>query len=150
MVVHNVKAYVLIAGKLLHMLHSIRYILSYTNSFLSSEEFKQTLRENEVVIVDFYDISNGSSKEIAPVFAQYDTLCQQEEQIINSICSCSELDKFAKIKFLKVDVTEVSDLAAELGVKSVPSFQLYKNSEKVSEAHGADEPKLLKLLEAGV
>lgn len=84
------------------------------------------------------------------MFAQYDTLCQQDEQIINSIRSCSELDKFDKIKFLKVDVDELSDLAAELGIKSVPTFQLYKNSGKFSEAYGADEPKLLKLLEAGI
>ncbi|KAJ6438341.1 thioredoxin domain-containing protein [Purpureocillium lavendulum] len=99
----------------------------------STEEFKQTLKDNEVVAVDFYATWCAPCKQIAPVFAH-----------------SSELDKFSKIKFIKVDVDELSELAAELRIRAMPTFHLYKNGEKVKELTGADQAGLIQLFEAGV
>lgn len=48
-----------------------------------------------------------------------------------------------KARFYKVDVDQVPDLAQELGVRAMPTFQLFKNGEKIEEIVGAN-PQALK------
>jgi len=43
---------------------------------------------------------------------------------------------------LQVDVDENEDVAQECGIQAMPTFQLYKNKEKVHEFSGASEEKL--------
>ncbi|GJN75488.1 thioredoxin domain-containing protein [Purpureocillium lilacinum] len=98
----------------------------------STDEFKQTLKDNDVVVVDFFATWCAPCKAIAPVFAH-----------------SSELDKFQNIKFVKVDVDELSDLTQELGIRAMPTFHLYKNGEKVKDLQGADQKGLIELFEIG-
>ncbi|KAE8415160.1 thioredoxin-like protein [Aspergillus pseudocaelatus] len=53
---------------------------------------------------------------------------------------------YPKAKFYKIDVDELSNVAADLGVRAMPTFILYKNGKKVSDVIGANPPAL----EAGI
>ncbi len=45
---------------------------------------------------------------------------------------------YTNVKFLKVDVDELSDVAAEAGIRGMPTFQVFVNGKKASEVIGAD------------
>merc|ERR1712080_635514 len=49
---------------------------------------------------------------------------------------------FPNIGFYKCDVDEQEQVAAEVGVKAMPTFMLFKGSEKVGSVVGADPNKL--------
>lgn len=51
-------------------------------------------------------------------------------------------DTFPDVKFYKIDVDEVSDVAQDLGVRAMPTFVIFKDGEKVGEVVGAN-PKAL-------
>jgi thioredoxin 1 len=51
---------------------------------------------------------------------------------------------YPNVDFYKVDVDEVNDVAAELGVRAMPTFFLFKNGEKIGEVVGAN-PNALKV-----
>lgn len=51
------------------------------------------------------------------------------------------------VHFLKVDVDALPDLAADKGIKAMPTFHIYKNGEQVGEFVSANPPKLLELIE---
>lgn len=42
------------------------------------------------------------------------------------------------VNFAKVDVDVVSDVAAQLGIRAMPTFLLFKDGQKVKESIGAD------------
>ena len=44
--------------------------------------------------------------------------------------------------FVKIDVDDLDDVAAECGISAMPTFQLYSNGVKVQELTGADKDKL--------
>ena len=48
---------------------------------------------------------------------------------------------------LKVDVDELPELAAELGVSSMPTFVFFLGGEQIDTVRGADEKSLRALLE---
>lgn len=50
--------------------------------------------------------------------------------------------EYTNARFYKLDVDQVSDVAAELGIRAMPTFLLFKNGEKVGEVVGAN-PKAL-------
>lgn len=43
-----------------------------------------------------------------------------------------------KIEFYKVDVDEQDKIAAEVGIKAMPTFVFFKNGQKVKETVGAN------------
>jgi thioredoxin 1 len=45
--------------------------------------------------------------------------------------------KYTNVVFLKVDVDNLSDVAAKCDIRSMPTFQIYKGGEKVGEVIGA-------------
>ena len=55
-----------------------------------------------------------------------------------------------KIEFFKVDINENDDLTAELKVKSVPTFYLFKGKELIDQCLGADIKKVHKLLKENI
>ena len=50
--------------------------------------------------------------------------------------------KYTSIKFVKVDVDELDDIAAELGISAMPSFFVYKDGKIVDQMVGASKEKL--------
>lgn len=51
------------------------------------------------------------------------------------------------IKFVKVDVDELSHVAAKYGVRAMPTFMVFKDGEKVSEVVGANPPAIKAAIE---
>ncbi|KAL5357265.1 thioredoxin-like protein [Aspergillus floccosus] len=94
----------------------------------SKAEFQEkVLNAKEPVVLDCFATWCGPCKAIAP-----------------------KVEEFAKTypqaKFYQIDVDELADVAAELGVRAMPTFMLFKDGQKVSDVVGANPPAL----EAGI
>ncbi|XP_053558648.1 thioredoxin [Bombina bombina] len=89
------------------------------------EEFKQALVDagDKLVVVDFTATWCGPCKMIAPFFK-----------------SLSE--KYPDVVFLKVDVDDAQDVAADCDIKCMPTFHFYKKGEKVHDFSGANQNTL--------
>ncbi|WP_027123942.1 thioredoxin [Mycoplasmoides pirum] len=78
-------------------------------------EFDELIKNNEVVIVDFYADWCGPCKMMAPFF--------------------EELSKeMTSITFAKLNVDELNDLAESFEITSIPTLIVFKNG-KQSERH---------------
>jgi thioredoxin-like negative regulator of GroEL len=70
-----------------------------------------------------------SCRFIAPVF----------EKLANENPDC---------EFVKVDVDDADDVAAHCQIQAMPTFHFYKGGAKVAEFSGADQAKLISLVQA--
>jgi len=75
------------------------------------------------VLVDFTASWCGPCKKIGPFFEELAA-------------------KYPDVVFVKIDVDDLDDVAAECGISAMPTFQLYSNGVKVQEMTGADNDKL--------
>ncbi|KAK6345895.1 Cytoplasmic thioredoxin isoenzyme 2 [Orbilia blumenaviensis] len=89
----------------------------------SQKEFQELIAGDKVTVVDFHATWCGPCKQIAPFV---DKLSKE----------------FENANFVKVDVDEVSDVAAECGVRAMPTFMIFRNEEKVAEVVGANPAAL--------
>ena len=76
-----------------------------------------------VVVIDFTATGCGPCRMIAPAFE-------------------TMVAEFPSVAFSKVDVDANQETAAHCGVRSMPTFQLFKGGEKVAETKGAREQEL--------
>lgn len=51
-----------------------------------------------------------------------------------------------RLIFFTCDVDHADEVAAKCGISAMPTFQFYKNGEKIEEMMGADQKKLLSLI----
>ena len=56
-------------------------------------------------------------------------------------------EEYPQVKFLKVDVDDVSAVAARCGISAMPTFHVYKAGEKVGEVVGANEEAVRNLVQ---
>ncbi|XP_048359165.1 thioredoxin-like [Sphaerodactylus townsendi] len=77
----------------------------------------------KLVVVDFSATWCGPCKMIKPFFH-------------------SLIEKYPDVIFFEIDVDDAQDVAAHCDVKCMPTFQFYKNKEKVHEFSGANKEKL--------
>ncbi|XP_045921840.1 thioredoxin-like [Micropterus dolomieu] len=96
-------------------------------------DFKAILQEagNKLVVVDFTAAWCGPCKQIGPAFEEE----SRKAENVNVI-------------FLKVDVDEAEDVSAFCKISCMPTFQFYKNGEKVDEFSGANKATLVEKLVA--
>ncbi|XP_063151053.1 thioredoxin [Candoia aspera] len=88
-------------------------------------EFRATLLSSgdKLIVVDFSATWCGPCKMIKPFFH-------------------SMVEKYPDVIFVEIDVDEAQDVASHCDVKCMPTFQFYKNNEKVHEFSGANKEKL--------
>lgn len=85
--------------------------------------FEQAVLQSDLpVLVDFWAAWCGPCKAIAPVL---DELSSEYE---------------GKARIVKIDVDSNPNLAAQYGIRSIPSLFVFKNGEKVDNVVGA-QPK---------
>ena len=90
----------------------------------TTEQFDALVKDNKSVVVDFFATWCGPCKMVGPVV---ETVSQQ----------------LPDVKFVKVDVDELGDLAMRYGIMSIPAIFAFKNGEKVGEQVGfAPEPMI--------
>lgn len=90
---------------------------------LTAETFDSAIRENPVVLVDFWASWCGPCRMIAPFI----------EQIAEAYAD--------KAFVCKVNVDECQDIAVRFGVSSIPTVLVFKNGELVDRAVGARPKK---------
>ncbi|KAF7559651.1 hypothetical protein G7046_g4509 [Stylonectria norvegica] len=90
-------------------------------------EFKEALDSHPKVLVDCFATWCGPCKAIAPKLVEWS-------------------DDYTDVHFVKLDVDELSELSAELGVRAMPTFFYFEKGDKVEEVVGANPPALEKIL----
>ncbi|KAH8702757.1 thioredoxin-like protein [Phaeosphaeriaceae sp. PMI808] len=93
--------------------------------------FRTLLTGHTYLVADFYATWCPPCKQIAPIYDQLST-------------AHSSPNKFS---FVKVNVDEQRELAAQYGVNAMPTFLLFKDGKKVEEIRGADVRKLKAVIE---
>ena len=83
-------------------------------------EFDEILKESKLVVVDFTASWCPPCQMIAPKYAELATA----KEGVAILC--------------KVDVDENDETAQACGIEAMPTFQFYKNGEKVHQIRGAD------------
>ena len=58
----------------------------------------------------------------------------------------SRTGEFKRIRFLRVDIEAVPAVAEKCNVKALPTYQIYKNGEKLEEMSGALPSKLVAMM----
>jgi thioredoxin 1 len=83
---------------------------------LSKDTFDEATSEGKV-IVDFWAEWCGPCKQLAPVYEDLS-------------------DEFDNIDFTKLDVEENQDVAAQNGVRGIPTRMFYEDGDEIGRAQG--------------
>ncbi|KAF1838612.1 DUF1000-domain-containing protein [Decorospora gaudefroyi] len=100
--------------------------MSGTVEIKSPAQLSSLLSSSRVVVVNFYNEENTSSKAIAPV---YDQLAGQ-------------LSRPAKVTFTKVSTVQQAQIAESYNVTNTPTFIIYKNNQQVKKYAGSNPQQL--------
>merc|ERR1712232_218047 len=100
-----------------------------TMKYLSNKaEFDELIaNESKLVVIDFTATWCPPCRMIGPIFEQM-------------------AKDFPDVTFIKVDVDEGQDVAAQAGVSCMPTFTFYKDGKKVEQIEGADQAKLTSIV----
>ncbi|KAJ9479753.1 Thioredoxin-1 [Pseudozyma hubeiensis] len=91
----------------------------------SYEEFQTLINGDKPVVIDFWATWCGPCRVIGPIF----------EKI-------SETPAGDKLGFYKVDVDAQEKIAAEVGIKAMPTFVFFKDGKNVKQVLGANPQAL--------
>ena len=85
---------------------------------LTSQNFNQEIRNNNLLLVDFWAEWCGPCKSMHPIFTRM-------------------AKKYKQIRFARVNVDDAQDIAMKYGVQSIQTFIMFKNAEVVNTMVGA-------------
>lgn len=92
---------------------------------LNLKKFKETVKTENMVLVDFYATWCGPCKELDPIL----------QQVVKKHAN--------KVELLKIDVDQNSSLVKQLGITSIPAIYLYKKGELIWKHNGLIDQKSL-------
>ncbi|KAH7820194.1 Thioredoxin [Monocercomonoides exilis] len=97
----------------------------------SAEQYDEimTAAGDKLVVVDYSATWCGPCQKIKPIFESLPS-------------------KYPNVIFLHCDIDELRDMAEVQTVEGVPTFRFWKSQKKVAEFSGANEAKLLSLIDA--
>ncbi|CAI6341247.1 unnamed protein product [Periconia digitata] len=93
--------------------------------------FRTLVTGHTYVIADFYATWCPPCKAIAPVYEQL----SKAHSVPGKIC------------FVKINVDEQQEIAAQNGIQAMPTFLVFKDGKKIEEIKGANPPALKKIVE---
>ena len=85
---------------------------------LTLENFNQEIRNNDLLLVDFWAEWCGPCKSMHPIFTRM-------------------AKKYKRVRFARVNVDNAQDIAMKYGVQSIPTFIMFKNGEIANTMVGA-------------
>lgn len=83
----------------------------------NEEEFDQILKDNEAVFVDFYADWCGPCKMVSPIVEEL-------------------AGERTDVKFIKVNVDDLPEVAERFGIMSIPTLIYFKNGEVAGQTLG--------------
>jgi thioredoxin 1 len=86
---------------------------------VTNENFETLKNENSLLVIDFWATWCGPCRMVAPIISE---LAEQYD---------------GKIVVAKCDVEENDELAAEFGIRNIPTVLFFKNGEVVDKLVGA-------------
>lgn len=93
--------------------------------------FRTLVTGHTYLVADFYATWCPPCKAIAPVYEQL----SKAHSTPGKIC------------FVKVNVDEQQEIAAQYGIQAMPTFLVFKDGKKIEEIKGANPPALKKAVE---
>ena len=85
---------------------------------LTSQNFNQEIKNNNLLLVDFWAEWCGPCKSMHPIFTRM-------------------AKKYKRVRFARVNVDNAQDIAMKYGVQSIPTFIMFKNGEIANTMVGA-------------
>ena len=85
---------------------------------LTSENFNREMKNNDLLLVDFWAEWCGPCKSMHPIFTRM-------------------AKKYKSVRFARVNVDNAQDIASKYGVQSIPTFIMFKNGEIANTMVGA-------------
>ena len=85
---------------------------------LTLENFNQEIRNNDLLLVDFWAEWCGPCKSMHPIFTRM-------------------AKKYKRVRFARVNVDKFQNIAMKYGVQSIPTFIMFENGEIANTMVGA-------------
>ena len=104
---------------------------------------KRSKEQDRLLVIDFTATWCGPCKMIAPKFAEF-SLAEEFQVPLPSAESASKKEtRLPLVNFLKIDVDKNDEAAAKCGIRSMPTFQFWRDGKCVNTVNGADPNNLL-------
>ena len=92
--------------------NKVEKLRSSIHEIKSEDEFNKLIKENKVIVIDFFASWCTSCKQFAPIFEKVSEKCKNEK---------------LNVMFAKLNGDEVSEVIDALEIDAYPTFMIYKN-----------------------
>ncbi len=119
--------------------------LSTTTAFigLGAQQRRTVVHSFKGPSIEAEIAKGGNMPHVIDCYADWCGPCMQFAPKFDQLSAANE----GKVRFVKINVDEFEEVAAELGIRSVPTFLFFDgNGKLVSTVEGASEPRIVAAL----